>query len=367
MSVATDLVTTSAPAGFHTLRVARVERLCDDAAAVTFDVPDGLRETYAFRPGQYLTLRLFRDGREERRSYSICAPEGAAPRIGVRRVDTGLFSTWLVDRLTAGDEIEVGPPQGRFSPPVDGAHGVHHVLVAAGSGITPVLSIAATVLAAHADTHVTLLYGNRRSDTVMFGEDLADLKDRYGPRLQLVHVLSREPTAVDLFNGRLDADRLRTLIGALVPVGEVAHWWLCGPLGMVEDAGEVLTGFGVPRAQVHRELFYVDEPPPEVHRSEDDVVDDGTGSAVTIVLNGRASVLTLPRTEPVLDAAQKVRSDLPFACKGGVCGTCRAKVVEGSVAMDVNYALEPDEVAQGYVLTCQSHPTAAKVVLDYDA
>ena len=355
-------------AGFHTLRVADVERLTDDAVAVTFEVPDALGDDFAFRAGQYLTLRLVTDAGEERRSYSICAPEGTAPRIGVRRVDTGLFSTWLVDRLTPGDEIEVGPPQGRFSPDLnDRAAGEHHVLVAAGSGITPVLSIAATVLAAHADTHVTLLYGNRRSDTVMFGEDLADLKDRYGPRLQLVHVLSREPTAVDLFNGRLDADRLRTLIGALVPVGEVAHWWLCGPLGMVEDAGEVLTGFGVPRAQVHRELFYVDEPPPEVHRSEDDVVDDGTGSAVTIVLNGRASVLTLPRTEPVLDAAQKVRSDLPFACKGGVCGTCRAHVSAGEVTMRRNFALEPEEVDAGFVLTCQALPVSDEVTVDYDS
>jgi ring-1,2-phenylacetyl-CoA epoxidase subunit PaaE len=350
--------------GFHTLRVAGVERLCDDAVAVTFDVPDHLDDDYRFRAGQYLTLRLATDSGDERRSYSICAPEGAAPRIGVRRVDDGLFSTWLVDRLTAGDEIEVGPPQGRFTPEV--APGEHHVLVAAGSGITPVLSIAATVLAPHPDTHVTLLYGNRRSDTVMFGEDLADLKDRYGPRLQLVHVLSREPTASDLVNGRLDADRLRTLIGALVPVGDVAHWWLCGPLGMVEAATEVIGEFDVPRQRVHRELFYVDEPPPEVHRAEDDVVDDAGGAAVTVVLNGRASVLTLPRTEPVLDAAQRVRADLPFACKGGVCGTCRAQVTAGEVRMRRNFALEPEEVDAGFVLTCQALPVSDEVTVDYD-
>ena len=361
---ATEERAAEAAPGFHILRVADVERLCDDAVAVRFDVPDHLGDDYAFRAGQYLTLRLATAEGEERRSYSICAPEGAAPRIGVRRVDAGMFSTWLVDRLAAGDEIEVGPPQGRFSPEV--APGEHHVLVAAGSGITPVLSIAATVLAAHRDTEVTLLYGNRRSDTVMFGEDLADLKDRYGPRLQLVHVLSREPTAADLFNGRLDADRLRTLIGALVPVGDVAHWWLCGPLGMVEAATDVITGFDVERRRVHRELFYVDEPPPEVHRAEDDVVDDTGGATVTVVLNGRESVLTLPRTEPVLDAAQRARSDLPFACKGGVCGTCRAQVTHGEVRMRRNFALEPEEVEAGFVLTCQALPVSDDVTVDYD-
>lgn len=350
--------------GFHRLRVADVERLCGDAVAVRFAVPDELRDEYRFRAGQYLTVRRTTPDGEERRSYSICAPEGEAPRIGVRRVADGVFSTWLVDGLAPGDEVEVGPPQGRFTPTVTA--GDHHVLVAAGSGITPVLSIAATVLV-HPDTRVTLLYGNRRSDTVMFGEDLADLKDAYGPRLQLVHVLSREPTAADLLNGRLDADRLRALIGALVPVGEVAHWWLCGPLGVVEAAGEVLGGFGVPRERVHRELFYVDEPPPEVHRAEDDVTDDGTGATVTVVVNGRASVLTLPRTEPILDAAQRVRSDLPFACKGGVCGTCRAQVTAGEVRMRRNFALEPDEVDAGFVLTCQSLPISDEITVDYDS
>ena len=364
MSAPAEEVVAPRATGFHSLRVAGVERLCDDAVAVTFDVPDDLRDDYRFAAGQYLTLRLDTPDGEERRSYSICAPEGAAPRIGVRRVDSGMFSTWLVDRLAAGDELEVGPPQGRFTPEV--APGEHHVLVAAGSGITPVLSIAATVLTVHPDTHVTLLYGNRRSDTVMFGEDLADLKDRYGPRLQLVHVLSREPTAADLFNGRLDEDRLRTLVGALVPVREVAHWWLCGPLGMVEAATGVLAGFDVPRQQVHRELFYVDEPPPEVHRAEDDGVDDGGGATVTVVVNGRESVLPLPRTEPVLDAAQRVRSDLPFACKGGVCGTCRARVTAGEVRMRRNFALEPEEIDAGFVLTCQALPVSDEVTVDYD-
>jgi ring-1,2-phenylacetyl-CoA epoxidase subunit PaaE len=361
--VSTTEVPVPRTTGFHRLRVAGVERLCDDAVAVTFDVPEDLRAVFTFRPGQYLTLRLFDGGREERRSYSICAPAGALPRVGVRRVDTGLFSEWLVDRAAPGDEIEVAPPAGSFTPDI--AAGTHHGLVAAGSGITPVLSIAASVLAAHPDTRVTLLYGNRRTDTVMFTEELADLKNAHGPRLHLLHVLSREPMEAEIFTGRLDAAKLQVLLGALVDVADVDHWWLCGPLGMTEAAVEVLRGFGVDRKRVHRELFYVDEPPPELHRP--DAVIEGETSEVTVVLNGRTTTLTLPRAESVLDAAQKVRGDLPFACKGGVCGTCRAKVAAGEVSMRRNFALEDEEVAAGFVLTCQSRPVSATVTVDYDS
>ncbi|MHA6794097.1 1,2-phenylacetyl-CoA epoxidase subunit PaaE [Pseudonocardia bannensis] len=350
--------------GFHRLRVAAIERLCDDAVAVTFAVPDDLRAEFSFRPGQYLTLRQFVDGGEERRSYSICAPAGAAPRVGVRRIDSGLFSEWLVDRLEPGEEIEVGPPAGSFTPDLEA--GMHHGLIAAGSGITPVLSIAASVLAAHADTRVTLLYGNRRTDTVMFTEELADLKNAYGPRLHLLHVLSREPMEAEIFSGRLDADKLRTLLGALVEVEDVDHWWLCGPLGMTEGAVEVLTGFGVDRKRVHRELFYVDEPPPELHRVDAADLVGGETSEVTVVLNGRSTNLTLPRDVSMLDAAQRVRGDLPFACKGGVCGTCRAKVTDGDVMMRRNFALEDDEVEAGFVLTCQTRPVSEKVTVDFD-
>ncbi|MEN3263135.1 MAG: ring,2-phenylacetyl-CoA epoxidase subunit PaaE [Pseudonocardia sp.] len=358
-----DDVVTPAPGGFERLRVADVERLCDDAVAVTFEVPEHLRENFAFRPGQYLTLRMFVDGGEERRSYSICAPAGAVPRVGVRRVHTGLFSEWLVDRVRPGDEVDVAPPAGSFTPDLE--PGTQHGLIAAGSGITPVLSIAASVLAAHDDTRVTLLYGNRRTDTVMFTEELADLKNAHGARLQLVHVLSREPMAAEIFSGRLDAARLRLLLGALVDVEDVDQWWLCGPLGMTADAQEVLVEFGVPKERVHRELFYVDVPPPELSRAEPGV--EGETSEVTVVLDGRSTTLTLPRDESILDAAQKVRGDLPFACKGGVCGTCRARVTGGEVTMRRNYALEDDEVAAGFVLTCQSRPATGTVTVDYDS
>lgn len=351
------------PAGFHRLVVTEVDRLCDDAVAVTFDVPEDLRGHYGFRPGQYLTLRKDTADGEERRSYSICSAAGTAPRVGVRRVDGGLFSAWLVDELAPGDVVEVGPPAGSFTPELTA--GTHHGLVAAGSGITPVLSIAASLLAAHDDTRVTLVYGNRRTDTVMFTEEIADLKNRYGPRLHLLHVLSREPTEAEIVNGRLDADRLRLLFTALVDTADVDDWWLCGPLGMTEAAVAVLGELGVERRRVHRELFYVDEPPPEVDRHEPEP--DGDGAQVTVVLNGRSTTLAVPAGEYVLDAAQKVRGDLPFACKGGVCGTCRARVTDGEVTMRRNYALEDDEVAAGFVLTCQSRPLTGTATVDFDA
>ncbi|MCZ2826257.1 MULTISPECIES: 1,2-phenylacetyl-CoA epoxidase subunit PaaE [unclassified Modestobacter] len=348
---------------FHPLRVAKVERLTDDAVAVTFDVPPELAEDYSFRPGQALTLRRVDGDRDERRSYSICAPVGAAPRVGVREVPGGFFSAYLVNEVRPGDEIEVLPPSGTFT--ADLSVPGDHVFVVAGSGVTPVLSLAATVLR-DGESTVTVFYGNRRTNTVMFADELADLKDRYGTRLQLVHVLSREPRDADLTSGRLDGDRLRTLVDAFTDAQHVDHWWLCGPHGMVTDARELLTELGVPTERVHQELFYVDDLPPEPVRGDDQTV-EGPSSSVTIVLDGRTTTLTLPRGVPVLDSAQQVRGDLPFACKGGVCGTCRARVTDGEVEMRRNYALDPGEVDAGYVLTCQSLPLTDEVTVDYDA
>ncbi|MGH3242194.1 MAG: 1,2-phenylacetyl-CoA epoxidase subunit PaaE [Spirillospora sp.] len=347
--------------GFHTLRVADVEPLCDDAVAVTFDVPAPLADDYAFSPGQFLTLRRTIGGMEERRSYSICAPSGAAPRIGVREIPDGLFSSWLVHDVRPGDTVEVLPPSGTFT--LTTGKTAHHVLIAAGSGITPVLSIAATALA-DPNTQVTILYGNRRSNTVMFADELADLKDAHPDRFELVHVLSQEPREAELFTGRLDADRLRILLPRLVPVPDIDHWWLCGPFAMVKDARRVLQAFGVPRDRVHQELFYVDEVPPEPNRKKS--APTGPSSEVTIILDGRSTTLTQPKDATVLESAQRVRPDLPFACKGGVCGTCRAKLVDGNVEMRRNYALDPAELDAGYILTCQSLPTTPTLTIDYD-
>jgi ring-1,2-phenylacetyl-CoA epoxidase subunit PaaE len=344
---------------FHQLRVTEVEALTDDAAAVTFDVPDGLRDRFAFAAGQSLTIRRG----EERRSYSICAPVGHPPRIGVREVAGGAVSGWLVHQLRPGDTLEVQEPAGSFTPDLTVAG--HHVLIAAGSGITPMLSIAGSVLASHPDSTVTLLYGNRRSDSVMFADDVADLKDAHPARMRLVHVLSREPQEVELFTGRLNAAKLRELLPAVLDVSTVDHWWLCGPFGMVTDAIDVLSEYGVGSAQIHRELFYVEAVPPAEARHED--VPLGVGAEVTVVLDGRSTTTTIPPDVPVLDGAQKVRPDLPFACKGGVCGTCRALVTHGEVHMRRNYALEPAEVEAGYVLTCQSLPVTEAVTVDFDS
>ncbi|MFK4106898.1 1,2-phenylacetyl-CoA epoxidase subunit PaaE [Streptomyces sp. NPDC019531] len=349
---------------FHPLRVASVQLLCEDAVAVGFDVPDDLAPDFAFSPGQSLTLRRQVDGRDERRSYSICAPAGARPRIGVREVPGGLFSSWLVHEVRPGDVIEVMAPTGAFTP--DLTEPGHHVLIAAGSGITPMLSIAESLLAADDRTRVTLFYGNRRTDTVMFADELADLKDLHPTRFQLAHVLSREPREAEVLSGRLDADRLAVLVDGLIDIEDADHWWLCGPHGMVRDAQKVLTGLGVPRERVHQELFFADGAPVRETRHKE-ATPDGPVSQVTITLDGRSTTAALQRAESILDGAQRTRPDLPFACKGGVCGTCRALVTEGEADMRRNYALEPAEVDAGYVLTCQTHPVSETLTVDYDS
>ncbi len=346
---------------FHTLTVASVERLCDDAVAVTFDVPEDLRASYDFEAGQSLTLRRIIDGEDHRRDYSICAQVGHRPRVGVRLIPGGRFSEWLVNEVRPGDEVEVQTPKGSFRAQADGGR---HLCIAAGSGITPMMSIASTVLS-NPDSRLTLFYGNRSTSSVMFAEELADLKNRYGARLDLVHVLSREPRDVELFSGRLEGERLRTLLTTLVPLAAVDHVWLCGPFAMIADCREALEELGISRDKVHFELFYVDEPPPELNRPV--AVLTGETSNVTVVLDGRSTTAPMPKGQTILDAAQKVRADLPFACKGGVCGTCRAHLVSGEADMRRNYALDDDEVARGFVLTCQTHPVSDEVTVDYDA
>jgi ring-1,2-phenylacetyl-CoA epoxidase subunit PaaE len=347
---------------FHDVPIVRVDRLCDDAAAVTFDVPAALAETFRFRPGQSVTIRRQVEGRDERRSYSICSAEGEPLRIGIREVPNGAVSSWLVRDVRPGDVVQMQAPSGSFCPDLDAP--ARHVLLAAGSGITPTLSIAAS-LAARPAHEMVLVYGNRRTDTVMFADEVADLKDVDPSRVQLFHVLSREPQEVELFNGRLDAAKLRELLPAVCTVDDVDHWWLCGPFGMVTDATDVLTDLGVDARQIHRELFYVEDVPPPVTEHVDPAV--AQGCAVTVVLDGRATSATVAAGTTVLDGAQRVRPDLPFACKGGVCGTCRAKVISGQVVMRRNFALEDDEIADGFVLTCQALPQSAEVTVDYDA
>ncbi|WP_016701612.1 1,2-phenylacetyl-CoA epoxidase subunit PaaE [Actinoalloteichus spitiensis] len=352
-------------AAFRPLRVASVRRLCSDAVEIGFAVPPEHAEEFRFRPGQALTLRRRVGGVDERRSYSLCGPAGSAPRIGVREVPDGLFSRWLNREVAVGDVVEALPPAGRFALGEDVSG--HHVLVAAGSGITPLLSIAATVLAGDPTSRVTLVYGNRRTESVMFAEDLADLKDRYPARTQLLHVLSREPREAELTSGRVDGAKVELLLSEVVPPETVDHWWLCGPWEMVEVVRTALADHGVPAARVHRELFHVEDEAPPVRRHQDGSAPSGPATRVRLLLDGRTTSLTVPRDVPVLDAAQPARPDLPFACKGGVCGTCRARVVAGEVRMRRNFALERSEVDAGFVLTCQAVPTTEELEIDYDA
>ncbi|MEU9505899.1 1,2-phenylacetyl-CoA epoxidase subunit PaaE [Micromonospora sp. NPDC048170] len=361
---------------FHPLPVAAVDRLTDDAVAVTFAVPAELRETFAFSAGQHLTVRrpgtaaaAAAAGADVRRSYSICStPDELARhgrlRIGVREIPGGAFSAFACGVLRGGDTIEVLPPLGHFTTAFAPERVRHYGAVVAGSGVTPVLALVATALAVEPASTFTLVYGNRTANTVMFAEELADLKDRWPARLHLVHVLSREQGESPLLSGRIDADRLGRLLDTIVPGDAVDEWFLCGPYDMVVDAREVLAARGVPDSAVHTELFHVAEAPAPPRRPADE---PGGGAEVTIMLDGRSSRFTMRRDERVLDAALKVRGELPYACKGGVCSTCKAKVVDGAVTMARNYALEPDEVAAGYVLTCQSSPTTDRLTVDYDA
>jgi ring-1,2-phenylacetyl-CoA epoxidase subunit PaaE len=350
-------------ATLHRLRVAAIDELTDDSVAITFDVPPHLVDDYHFRHGQHLSIR---GGDDVRRSYSICTPPSSGLlRIGVKRLPGGAFSQGVVDRLRVGDELEVMTPAGRFTTEIDPTARKWYVAIAAGSGITPILSIVAAVLEGEPGSSVTLVYANRTHRSVMFLDEVHDLKDRFCERLQIVHVLSREAQDVELFSGRLDGPRLRAILDAVAPADEVDEWFLCGPQQMLVELRATLEELGAAPGTIHSELFHADPVP----RPPVAPLGGGEGAAhVTIRLAGRESDLDLrPDDVPVLDAGLRVRSDLPFACKGGVCGTCRAKLVEGSVAMDANYALEPDEVERGYVLTCQSHPTSERVVLDYDA
>ncbi|MFI6825903.1 1,2-phenylacetyl-CoA epoxidase subunit PaaE [Kribbella sp. NPDC050241] len=362
------MTTTVAPrrrAVFHPLKVAAIEAITDDSVAITFEVPPELAEEYEFSAGQHLTIR--RAGEEVRRSYSICSPAGSGVlRIGVKRIPGGEFSAYAANGLKVGDELEVMTPLGRFGTTLDPANAKHYAFVAAGSGITPVLSLVATILSVESSSRVTLLYGNRTAGSVMFADELADLKDRYAERFHLVHVLSRESTEVELFSGRIDADRLGRMFATILPLESVDEWFLCGPYAMVVGAQELLLGEGVAREHVHAELFHVGDEAPAAPVEE--APTDENAAQVTVILDGRRSTFALAEhSKAVLDATLAVRSDAPFACKGGVCGTCRAKVLGGSVRMDTNWALEPDEIRAGYVLTCQSHPTTPTVTLDYDA
>jgi len=350
--------------GFRQLTVASVDRLTADSVAITFDVPPELHEQFRFRAGQHLTLRRVVAGADVRRTYSVCSSAVGGPlRVAVKRLPGGALSSRIVKSLRAGDVLDVLPPAGRFGPAVDPTRTRHYGLIAAGSGITPLLSIARTVLDVEPGSEVTLLYGNRTSADVMFLDELADLKDRHPTRLQLLHVLSREQQASELLSGRLDRHRVERLLATVVPAGAIDEWYLCGPFGMVTGARQALLDAGVEPRAVRLELFFADPPPP---RAPAPARPRSELASVTVVLHGRVTEVQVdPAGEPVLDAVLAVRADAPYACRGGVCGTCRARCTLGAVSLDVNWALEPDELAAGVVLTCQAHPVTPEVRLEY--
>ncbi|WP_411103794.1 1,2-phenylacetyl-CoA epoxidase subunit PaaE [Streptomyces sp. cmx-4-9] len=357
---------------FHPLTVAAVDRLTDDAVALTLRVPAELRAAYRHAPGQHLTLRRsVPGGTEVRRTYSICSPAPAAGgpgpellRVGVRLVEGGAFSTFAHKEVAAGDVLDVMVPAGRFVlDPVAAPAGGHYAAVVGGSGITPVLSIAATLLAARPDARFCLVRSDRTAASTMFLEEVADLKDRYPARFQLVTVLSREEQEAGLPSGRLDEDRLAALLPALLPVAEVTGWFLCGPYGLVQGAERALQGLGVARTRVHEEVFHVeDTTAPRPPRTAESSVH----GRVTARLDGRSGTWPVQDGESLLDAVLRNRADAPYACKGGVCGTCRAFLVQGEVRMDRNFALEAEETEAGFVLACQSHPVTEEVEIDFD-
>lgn len=362
--------TTRRRARFHELEVAAVRPLTADSIEVTFGVPPELQGEYDYLPGQYVALRTRVGGREVRRSYSICrAPSAGGITVGIKRDVGGLFSAWAHENLAPGDRLEVMSPEGSFTSHLPDLAHAHIAGIAAGSGITPIMALASSVLAASPTAAFTLVYANRATQDVMFLEELADLKDRYPSRLALHHVLSREQRGAPLLSGRIDAAKLDVILDRLVPAETVDEWFLCGPFDLVALCRDALRQRAVPASRVHFELFTTDAAAARDDRGRPVLARAGDATVtVEFTLDGLSSRVESPvaANEAILDAALRVRSDVPFACAGGVCGTCRARLVEGSVHMTQNYALEPDELERGYVLTCQSHPTSDRVVVDYD-
>jgi ring-1,2-phenylacetyl-CoA epoxidase subunit PaaE len=349
---------------FHTLRIAEVRRETPDAVSLHFEVPAELRSEYAFVQGQHLTLRTRLDGEEMRRTYSICAGvDDGELRVAIKQVAGGRFSTWANHTLRSGDRIDVLTPDGRFYTPLDPAHAKHYVAFAAGSGITPVLSLVKTTLRREPRSRCTLLYCNRRQSNVLFQEELEDIKNRYLTRFTLYNLFSREHQEVDLFNGRLDGAKVKAFSDSLLPVQTIDEAFVCGPGAMLDDVGAALQDLGLPAQRVHLERFGVPGAAPSHHVEPQ----DAAHALITIVADGvRRDVEFYQTDASILDAALRAGLDLPYSCKGGMCCTCRGKLLEGQARMDKNYSLEPADVAAGYILTCQAHPLTERVVVSYD-
>lgn len=358
---------------FHPLRVRAIEPDTQEAVVVSFDVPPELREVFGFTQGQYLTLRTEIDGQDLRRSYSICAGvDDGELRVGVRKVRGGVFSNWINEHLKVGDTVSVMAPQGRFFVPLEPQAKRHHVGIAGGSGITPILSIMKTVLAREPRSRFTLIYGNRLLQSTMFKEEIEDLKNRYMTRLSLQHVFSDEHTDAPINHGVMNREKISEFLGSVVPAADIDHVYVCGPFQMNDEAEAALLAAGVPEERIHIERFGVALPAAGAGGAVGAVVHesrpgDAETARITIIRDGLSREIPFTRQQPsILDAASAAGMEVPYSCTSGVCGTCRAKVVEGEVRMERNFALDKKEVAAGFVLTCQAHPLTERVVLSFD-
>lgn len=353
---------------FHPLKVIEVRPEAEDTVCLSFEVPPALREDYRFTAGQHIGVRLSLAGEELRRTYSlVSAPGDAELRIGVRVHPDGRLSRHLDSEVRAGDTLDVLTPNGSFHTALDPQNRKTYAAFVAGCGITPVLSIAKATLTAEPDSRVLLFYGNRATPRIMFLEELQALKDTHLARLSLHFLFSREPQDIELLNGRLDGDKVRQLADALFEPKAVDEYFLCGPGDLIDNVSAALVGLGVDARRIHSERFAVAERPGAVQRPISTAARVEGGTAVTIVMDGRRRGFSMPMSsETVLEAAERAGLDLPFSCRGGVCSTCRTKVVKGEVEMAQNYALEPWEVEAGFVLACQSRPTTPELELDYD-
>ncbi len=353
---------------FHSLEILDVSRETADCISVSFAVPDALKSTFAFQAGQYITLRAEVGDRELRRSYSLCsAPHEKQWRVAIKRVDGGMFSQWAHALLRAGDMIDVLPPDGHFVYQPMSGRARHLVLLAAGSGITPVLSILKTALETESNSQVTLVFGNRRVKDIIFREQIEDLRDQFLSRFQLIHTLSGEVQEAPIANGRVDGGKIASLIPDVIDPQRIDELYICGPGAMIEAVAAACLEAGVPQHKIHKELFGVPGPVPHVERSDIGHNESGESAAVSVLADGIERELRVAfKGDSVLDVVLASGIDVPYACKAGVCCTCRAQVLEGEVRMDANYTLEQHEVDRGFVLTCQSHPVTDRVRLSFD-
>lgn len=354
---------------FASLKIAEVRPETSHAVSILFDLPEDLRQSFTFRPGQHLTLRSEIAGEEVRRNYSLCgAPHEGQLRLAIKRIDGGVFSNWAADTLRAGDVIDVLPPLGSFSKDFDPANRNSYLGIAVGSGITPILSLLRAALSIEPDSQFTLFYGNRDSNSVMFLEEIAQLKDRYMDRLRVFHFLSAEEEEISLFNGRLDQAKLEEAIGTLVDAAGISDAFLCGPASMMDAAEAVLKAGGMNASSIHAERFTADRPSEAQETTRKLLRERAAGTRMKLRIDGRARMVEFKADlGNILDNARAAGLPAPYACKAGVCATCRAKVVSGEVEMLARYGLTDEEIGAGYVLTCQTIPSGDGVELDYDA